>query len=293
MSSRFLNVLWANAVQHGFSRALHTGESIRALTLEKLAVVLLLLAVSCFGKPLTFCADPANLPFSSKQQSGFDNKVAEILGQELGMPVAFHWGRMGRGFVRNVVDKGDCDALLGVPIGMPGLLVTQPYYRSSYVFVSRNGVSEVSSLDDAKLRNMRIGVQVLEDDYAPPARALARRQLSKNIVGFDMDEDPGAIIAAVANRKVDVAIVWGPLAGYYAHKYATHLHLTKVTPEIDPPMLPFAFSMAVGVRKSDPELRAKLNAAIAKAEPQIQAVLRQYHVPQLPLKQNTELGALR
>jgi mxaJ protein len=141
---------------------------------------------------------------------------------------------------------------------------------------------------------MRIGVQVLEDDYAPPARALARRQLSKNVVGFDMNEDPGAIIAAVAKRKVDVAIVWGPLAGYYAHKYGVRLRLNKVTPESDPPMLPFAFSLAVGVRKSDPELYAKLKHAIAKAEPRIESVLRQYHVPLLPVsQQNTELGALR
>ena len=246
------------------------------------------------AKPLTFCADPANLPFSSKQQAGFDNKVAEILGRELGMPVAFRWGRMGRGFVRDVVNKGDCDALLGVPVGIRGLLVTQPYYRSSYVFVSRSGAKKIESLDDAELRNMRIGVQVLEDDYAPPARALARRQLTKNVVGFDMDDDPGAIIAAVADRKVDVAIVWGPLAGYYAHRYGTRLQLTKVTPEIDPPMLPFAFSMAVGVRKGDPELYSRLNTAIAKAEPQIEAVLRQYHVPLLPIpRQTAELGALR
>jgi mxaJ protein len=254
----------------------------------------LCVSVLSFAKPLTFCADPANLPFSSRQQSGFDNKVAQILGRELGMAVNFRWGRMGRGFVRDVVNKGECDAMLGVPVGMPGLLLTSPYYRSTYVFVSRVGTKKISSLDDPRLLKMRIGVQVLEDDYAPPARALARRQLSKNIVGFDMDEDPGAIIAAVVTGKADVAIVWGPLAGYYAHKYGTRLQLTKVSPEIDPPMLPFVFSMAVGVRKSDPLLQAKLNTAIAKSEPQIQAVLRGYHVPLVPLTaQPTEMGALR
>ena len=261
-----------------------------------LSLVAMLVVLPALGsaKPLTFCADPANLPFSSRQQSGFDNKIAEILGHELGVPVTFHWGRMGRGFVRDVVNKGDCDAMVGVPVGMRGLLITQPYYRSTYVFVTRAGAQRITSLDDPKLASMRIGVQVLEDDYAPPARALARRQLTKNVVGFDMDADPGAIIAAVANRKVDVAIVWGPLAGYYAHRYGARLHLNKVDPEIDPPMLPFTFSMAVGVRKSDPELQAKLNTAIAKAEPQIESVLRRYYVPLLPLKsQHTELGALR
>ena len=262
--------------------------------LSSAAAFLLMFGSFSPAKTLTFCADPQNLPFSSRQHAGFDNKVGQILGRELGEPVAFHWGRMGRGFVRDVVNKGDCDALLGVPVGMRGLLITRPYYRSTYVFVSRRDANPVSSFDDPQLRKMRIGVQVLEDDYAPPARALARRQLTKNVVGFDMDKDPGAIIAAVANRKVDVGIVWGPLAGYYAEKYGKRLKLTPVSPEIDPPMLPFAFSIAVGVRTSDPDLYARLNAAITRARPRIESVLRLYRVPLLPLEaQKTQVGALR
>lgn len=260
-----------------------------------LVTLLLLTCSAAIAKPLTFCADPANLPFSTKQQAGFDNRIAQILGRELGMPVAFYWGRMGRGFVRNVVNRGECDALLGVPVGMHGLLVTQPYYRSAYMFVSRRDRAVINSLDDPQLAKMRIGVQVLDDDYAPPARALSRRGLTANVVGFEMDEDAGAIIAAVARGKVDTAIVWGPLAGYYAHKYGAKLRLTPVQPEIDPPMLPFTFAMAVGVRKADPALYRKLDAAIAQAAPQIQSVLREYHVPTLPLQpvKSAEMGALR
>jgi mxaJ protein len=242
-----------------------------------------MLSALAFGKTLIFCADPQNVPFSTRQQTGFENKVARVIGTELNMPVRFYWGRMGRGFVRNVVNKGECDAMVGVPMGMRGLLTTAPYYRSSYMFVTRADGKPITSLDDPRLPSMSIGVQVLEDDYAPPARALSRRGLSKNIVGFDMDGNTGEIIAAVAHKKVSTAIVWGPLAGYYARKYGKRLRLTAVTPEIDPPMLPFTFSMAVGVRKSDPELFHRVDAAVQRAAPKIQAILREYNVPQLPL----------
>ena len=262
---------------------------------RKLALAAMLLSASCFARPITFCADPQNLPFSTRQQTGFDNQIAKVIAAELNMPVTFHWGRMGRGFVRNVVNKGECDALLGVPVGMRGLLTTAPYYRSSYMFITRAGDEPIASLDDPRLASLKIGVQVLEDDYAPPARALSRRGLSKNVVGFDMDNDPGAIIAAVANKRVDTAIVWGPLAGYYAKKYGKRLRLTAVTPEVDPPMLPFTFSMAVGVKKSDPELFHRVDDAVKRAAPKIQAILRQYNVPQLPLnaRSNAQMGALR
>jgi mxaJ protein len=261
----------------------------------KLLAIVILCAAAAYAKPLTFCADPSNLPFSTQQQTGFENKIALVIGKELGVPVRFHWGRMGRGFVRNVVNKGECDALLGVPVGMRGLQLTQPYYRSSYMFVTRAARKPIASLDDPRLAAMRIGVQVLEDDYAPPARALARRGLSKNVVGFDMDEDPGAIIAAVAHGKVDTAVVWGPLAGYYGRKFGAKLKLTQVTPEVDPPMLPFTFAMAIGVRKTDSELFQRIDAALNRALPQIQSILRSYNVPLLPLsqQQKTEMGALR
>src|SRR3954470_10645793 len=88
-------------------------------------------------KPITICADPQNPPFSSRDGSGFENKIATILGAEMHRPVHFYWARMGRGFVREVVNKGSCDVVAAVPVGMRGLLVTQPYYRSTYVFVTR------------------------------------------------------------------------------------------------------------------------------------------------------------
>lgn len=252
-----------------------------------IAVVLVAAAGFCQAKPLVFCADPANTPFSNQQGTGFENRIASLLAHQLGTTAEFHWSRMGRGFVRNVLNEGECDALVGVPTGMRGLLETRPYYRSAYVFVTRAGMPPISSFDDPRLRSMRIGVHILEEDYAPPARALARRGLPKNVVGFDMDQDPGQIIRAVAEKKVDVAVVWGPIAGFYAAQLAKRtgrtLKLTPVTPALDPPALPFAYSISIGVRKDAPELREKLQTALDQAEPKIQRILHEYSVPLLAL----------
>ncbi len=255
----------------------------------RLAVLIGAASIVCWGqRPFTVCADPQNPPFSTRQETGFENKIAKAIGAELKQPVRFHWSRMGRGFVREVVNKGACDAIIAVPLGMKGLRVTSPYYRSTYVFVTRRSDPEINSLDDPRLSSQKIGVQVLDDDYAPPARALARRGLTRNVVGFEMDENAGAIVSAVLRKRIDTAIVWGPLAGYYAKGRLTNLRLTPVTPEIDPPQLPFTFEIGVGVRKSEPELYDRIEAAIHKAEPQIQRILRSYAVPTLPLRESPQ-----
>jgi mxaJ protein len=257
------------------------------LKLTVAMAVLFCAAVLAAQTSVTICADPQNPPFSTRQKTGFENKIASAIGAELHQPVRFHWVRMGRGFVREVVNKGQCDALIAVPVGMRGLLITAPYYRSTYVFVTRSADQPIASLDDPRLRHLKIGVQVLDDDYAPPARALARRQLTKNVVGFEMDESAGAIIDAVAKKKVDASIVWGPLAGYYARQYGKKLRLQPVTPEFDPPQLPFTFEIAAGVRKSEPELLSRLNSAIRRAQPTIDRILHAYGVPLMPLTQRS------
>jgi mxaJ protein len=255
----------------------------------RIAILLLsFIAPGFAAAPLKVCADPQNPPFSTRQQSGFENRIAKAIGAELNEPVEFHWARMGRGFVREVMNKGACDALIAVPVGMKGVLVTAPYYKSSYVFVEHKGGPRLKSLDDPKLREMKVGVQVLEDDYAPPARALSRRGLTKNVVGFEMDEGAGKIVEAVADKKVDVAIVWGPLAGYYARNFRNKVRIHPVTPEIDPPMLPFTYEIGVGVRRSEPELFGRMNDAVKRAQPRINGILREYGVPTLPMREATE-----
>lgn len=249
----------------------------------KLSFATLLLASAAFAAaPLKVCADPDNLPFSNRRVQGFDNKIAEVLASEVGRRVEFVWQRAGRGFVRENLNKGVCDALIGVPAQFRPVLTTTPYYSSSYVFVTRKDHNlHLKSFDDPRLRHMKIGVQVLEEDYAPPARALSRRQLAANIVGFEATgEESGEIIRAVARGKIDAAVVWGPLAGYYAARQRVPLELSAVTPEIDPPALPFRFAMAVGVRKSDPGLKEQLEHALEKRHKEIESILRAYSVPE-------------
>jgi mxaJ protein len=185
-----------------------------------------------------------------------------------------------------------CDVVVGLPAGFELALTTRPYYRSTYVFVARaTGGRPVASFDDPALRRLRIGVQMIGDDYsnAPPAHALSRRRITSNVVGYTVygnyaDPNPPArIVEAVANGDVDLAVAWGPLAGYFAARQAVPLTVTPVAPQIDRPSLPFVFDMAMGVRRGDEPLKRELERIIERRRAEIDAVLAEYHVPRVDL----------
>jgi len=251
----------------------------------KAAIIALLFTTVACARDLRVCADPDNLPFSNNKRQGFENHIAELVGQDLHANLIYQWQRMGRGFVREYLNTSQCDVLIGIPANFKPVLTTTPYYRSSYVFVTRkNGKYRPASIDDPNLHQLKIGVQVLEEDYTPPATALARRHLQNQIVGFDTTgEDADSIIRAVANRKVDTAIVWGPLAGFFARSYRGVLQLTPVEPEVDIPALPFTFAIAMGVRKGNTALRDELESVIEKRQGEINAILDRYGVPRLEM----------
>ena len=242
--------------------------------------------------PLRVCADPDNLPFSNRRGEGFENRLAELLARDLHTVVAYTWWPQRRGFVRKSLDAGSCDVIMGIPAELRGVLRTAPYYRSGYVFVTRrNGTALPRSLDDSALRRLRIGVQVIGDDGAdtPPALALARRGMVANVTSFVVPgEDqrgrpaPARIIEAVATGRIDVAIAWGPLAGYWAARAPVPLRLTPVEPPPDLPGVPFRFAIAVGVRRSDAPLRARLDSALSRHRGEIDRLLSSYRVPELP-----------
>lgn len=248
-----------------------------------LRVFALLLACAAFASAaeLRVCADPDAMPSSNRRQQGFDNKVAEVLGRDLHASVVYNWQRNGRGFVRDILNKDACDIVLGVPTAVRAMLTTRPYYRSTYVFVTRRDRElHLHTFHDAQLKNLKIGVQVLEEEYAPPGQVLGRHGLVTNIVGYDTTESPASIINAVYRKQVDTAIVWGPLAGYFAKQHPGRLEITP-TPPADPPV-PMAFSISLGVSKKHPELRDRLNAAIQRRQREIDRILRAYGVPLLP-----------
>jgi mxaJ protein len=241
-------------------------------------------------RQLRVCADPNNLPFSNEQEEGLENAIARLVARDLRAEVVYTWLPQRRGFVRNTLSANKCDVMMEVPAGYGRTLSTQPYYRSTYVFVTRKDRAlAIRSLDDSSLRGLRIGVQVIGDDYAntPPAHALGRRGLAKNVVGYTVygdysRADPQAeIIHAVAAGDVDVAIVWGPIAGYFARRERVPLEITPVSPQVDPPFR-FTFDIAMGVRRGDGALRKELEQVIHRRRGEIDAVLAAYGVPRSP-----------
>jgi quinoprotein dehydrogenase-associated probable ABC transporter substrate-binding protein len=247
-------------------------------------------------RTLRVCADPNNLPFSNQLQEGFENQIAFILAHELHAELEYTWWAQRRGFIRNTLNSGTCDIVLGVPASMDLLLVTAPYYRSTYVFVYRTdrGLS-ITSFDSPELRQLRIGVQLVGDDYAntPPAHALAKRGIVQNIRGYSIIDDyskpnpPARIIEAVANGDIDVAIAWGPMAGYFATRQSVPLEVRPVSPAIDAPALPFVFDISIGVRRGEQAFRNEIERAVEKNRLRIHQVLARFGVPQLPLEEGT------
>jgi quinoprotein dehydrogenase-associated probable ABC transporter substrate-binding protein len=237
--------------------------------------------------PLRVCADPNNLPFSNDRQEGFENALARLLATDLERPLAYVWWPQRRGFIRNTLNAGACDVVMGVPAGFDLALTTRAYYRSSYVFVSlRSRNLRLQSLDDPRLRSLRVGVQMIGDDFAnsPPAHALSSRGIVSNVVGYSVLGDysqanpPARIVEAVSKGDVDAAIVWGPLAGFFAARAPAPLALVPVSPERDG-VLPFAFDISMAVRRSDDALKARLDAFLERRHAAIDAILRSYGVP--------------
>lgn len=233
--------------------------------------------------PLRICADPDNPPYSVRDGSGFDNRIATVIAQQLGRRPVFVWARERRGFIREQFNKNACDVLMGVPQGMRAVMTTAPYYRSTYVFVTRRQDRlQLASFSDPKLDHRRIGLQIMEEDLSPPSLPLIRSGHAGQLVGFEsFGEHAADIVRAVSTKNIDLAVVWGPLAGYYAARQGG-IELRPVSPQVDSG-IPFTFALTAGVHKQDVELRDRINDAIRAKQRVITAILTSYHIPLLPL----------
>lgn len=248
-------------------------------------LVVALFASSVSAAPaLRVCSDPDNLPFSNTRGEGFENRLATLIAHDLGMPLEYYWFSQRRGFVRNTLKAEKCDVIMGVPSSFELALTTRPYYRSSYMFVTRRDRNlRIRSLDDPRLRTLKIGVQMIGDDYAssPPAHALANRGIVRNVSGYLVYGGLRTVVDAVAKGDVDVSAVWGPTAGYFMHESRVPLVAEPVTPQIDLPFLPFVFDISMAVRRGDNALRDKLDAVIERRRADIDKILDAYNVPRV------------
>jgi mxaJ protein len=259
------------------------------LTLATIGLVAVAARSGGPARELRVCADPNNLPFSNDRREGFENHLATMIARDLGARVRYTWWAQRRGFIRNTLNAGVCDVVMGVPAGYELARTTRPYYRSTYVFLyQRSRPFRVQSFDDPVLRTLRIGVHVIGDDSAnaPPAHALSRRGIVSNLVGYTIygnyaeANPPARLVEAVAAHEIDVAIVWGPIAGYFAKGLREPLEIVPVLPQSDP-ALPFTYDISMGVRKGDVALQAELNRILEKHASDIDRLLEDFGVPRV------------
>ena len=240
-------------------------------------------AVFAQSPTLRVCGDPDNLPFSNDRLEGFENRIAAVVAAELGATPVYAWWPHQRGLVRNTIDAGTCDVIFGVPEGLDFVLWTKPYYRSSYVMAYRNDRGyDLRSLDAPELQRLRIGVHV----NTPPEESLARRGLLDNISTYSLFFDPRGdrdrprkLLDDLVAGAVDIAVAWGPLAGYAATTSDAPLELV---PLADEPGVPLSFDISMGVAKGNEALKDRLEAVIDRRQAEILAILEEYGVPLLP-----------
>ena len=261
------------------------------MRIRLLAVAMLCLPAAAQAADLRVCSDPNNMPFSNRAGEGFENKIAELAARDLGMTVSYTWAAQHETFVKRTLNKHLCDVMMGVPAGFDEVAATAPYYASTYVFVTRSGRNPgLSSLADPRLRRLRVGVHLIGDESAPPEAALGDEGIVNNVQGFMIYGDyakpnpPARLIEAVENGGVDVAAVWGPLGGYFARHTPVPLTVTPITGTERFAPLVFRYAIAMGVRRGDAALQAKLNAVIIRERSTIRNILVSYGVPLVEIK---------
>jgi quinoprotein dehydrogenase-associated probable ABC transporter substrate-binding protein len=250
--------------------------------LSALTLTALFAAMPVQSKELRVCADPDNLPYSRTDESGFENRIAALAAEALSAKLVYTWHAQQLGFVRKTIGASLCDVWMGVPSSFERLATTQPYYRSTYVFVYAKE-KPLRSFDQPDLRRLRIGVQIPGDDLAatPPGHALVLRGAIDNVVGFPVHGAGTAaerIVEAIAHGRLDAAVVWGPQAGFFARREKLELARASAPADLS---VPFEFSISIGVRRGNEALREALDAVIAQRRGEIDRILAEYGVPRL------------
>ena len=234
-------------------------------------------------KVLRVCADPRNLPFSNQKGEGFENKLAELLAEKLQKRLDYMYFPQATGFVRMTLAAHRCDVIMGFPQGDDQVQGTNPYYRTAYALVARSdsGLEDVAALADPRLKDKHIGIVA----GTPPATNMAVNGLMGNarpyalMVDTRLDSSAESMIKDLASGQIDAAILWGPLAGFYAKRANPPLHVTPLVKETTGPKL--AYRIGMGVRPADQNWKRQLNRLIQENQPAINKILLEFGVPLL------------
>jgi quinoprotein dehydrogenase-associated probable ABC transporter substrate-binding protein len=227
------------------------------------------------------CGDPRNLPFSNDKGEGFENKLAELFAAKLGKKLSYTYFPQATGFVRMTLGSYRCDIIMGFPQGDDQAQVTVPYYRTTYalVFKPGSGLEDVTTIDNPKLKDKRIGIVA----RTPPSTAMAVNGLLAHAKSYPLfvdtraDSSAQAMIDDLARGEIDCGILWGPMAGYYASKADPPLVVVPLTRETAGP--PMSFRIGMAVRPADQEWKRTLNKLIMENQAEINKLLISYNIP--------------
>lgn len=252
--------------------------------------------------PLKVCADPYMLPFSNEKSAGYENKLAELFAAKLGKQLQYEWFPQRQGFIRNTLKaEGDdgkykCDLVMTVPDHFDIAATTNPYFASTYylVIAKGRGLDDIAAPEDlaragAEGRSFKIALS----DQGPGQLWVFRNELMGNMVPYvgqsgDPTINPGELIMRdIASGKVDVSVIWGPTAGYYAKELAAEAQFIMLPMHNDPkyPDMPFEYNMAMGVRHGEKEWLATVNRLLSENSAEIEKILREFNIPLIPIKQ--------
>jgi len=237
-------------------------------------------------KVLRVCADPHNLPFSNEKLEGFENKLAELFAKKLDKSIAYTWFPQATGFVRQTLGAHRCDVIMGFPQGDDLVQSTNPYYRTAYAFIFKSGsdLEGIDSLSDERLKSKRIGIVAGTPaaTYLAVNSLLARAKPYALMIDTRVDSSAEAMVKDLKSGEIDVGILWGPMAGYYAKQENPALRVVPILKESGGPRLVYRLTM--GVRAADQAWKRQLNRLIQENQPEINKLLISYGVPLLDEK---------
>ncbi len=231
------------------------------------------------------CADPDNMPYSNSKQEGFEDKIAEVLAKELGKKLSYQYAYYRQGFLRNTLNANRCDYVMSTTSDNDSMRTSVPYYRSGYVFVYRK--SSGYNITDWNAPDLRKGIIGIIGQ-SPPTRPLADNNLMGNARPYRLQRDlnfpPSQLVDDLAKGDIDVAIVWGPIAGYFVKKSSVPLVMNPI-PEYENKNVKGKenWNISIGVRNKDKARAEALNKAIANRQADIDKILEEYGIPHSPV----------